>query len=242
MWMSGLKKRVRALARRFGFDIVRYDAISHPLARRKQILDSSNINLVLDVGANTGQYALQMREIGYKGRIVSFEPMTSAFEKLRAVANEDALWDVMNCALGDQEGTAEINIAGNSYSSSLLNMLPAHVKSEPTSEYVGKETITVTTLDAVFPTLAKPSDNVYLKIDTQGFEEHVLKGAEAALGTINTIQLEMSLTPLYEDELLFNEMYRLLYEKGYRLLAVEPGFTDTRTGQLLQLDGVFQRA
>ena len=89
--------------------------------------------------------------------------------------------------------------------------------------------------------VACETDKVYLKIDTQGFEENVLKGAESSLNHIDTIQLEMSLIPLYRDEPLFDEMYHFLYQKGYRLIAIEAGFTDEETGQLLQFDGIFHR-
>lgn len=239
--MKGLKKTIRHFARHLGFDIIRFEPKSHPLARRKQILDAYNVDLVVDVGANTGLYAMELREIGYRGRIVSFEPLSSAYSMLNEQASSDKLWDTRNFALGDEEGTATINIAGNSFSSSLLNMLPAHIVSAPESEYVGTEEIQIKTLDSIFPSLVNRANSVYLKIDTQGFEEHVLKGAESSLLSIDTLQLEMSLTPLYESELLFDAMYRKLAEKGYTLIAVEPGFTDCHTGQLMQLDGIFHR-
>jgi len=241
MFMGGLKQTIRKLARKMGFDIIRYEPASHPLARRKSIFDTYAVDLVLDVGANIGQYGSELRSIGYKGRIASFEPLSSAYGLLSERATHDPQWEVENHALGDEEGAATINIAGNSYSSSLLDMLPAHVKSEPASGYVGTEDIRIRTLDTVFPTLVRGAKNIYLKIDTQGFEESVLKGAKSSLQHIDTLQLEMSLTPLYANELLFNEMYQLLIDKGYQLIAIEPGFTDSKTGQLMQVDGIFHR-
>jgi hypothetical protein len=82
---------------------------------------------------------------------------------------------------------------------------------------------------------------VYLKIDTQGFESKVIAGAEQVLSRIDTIQLEMSLVPLYEGELLFDEMCRLMMNKGYSLVSAEAGFSDETSGQLLQMDGIFHR-
>lgn len=239
--MKGLKKTLRYFAKRFGFDIVRYEPKSHPLARRKQLLDSYNVDLVLDVGANTGQYATELREIGYRGRIVSFEPLSSAYRVLSEMSAGDMLWDTYNHALGDEEGDATINIAGNSWSSSLLDMLPAHVESEPESKYIGEEEIHIKTLDSVYPAIVKDAQQVYLKIDTQGFEEHVINGAKVSLKSIGTVQLEMSLTPLYASELLFDEMYQKLADEGYELVALEPGFTDEKTGRLMQVDGIFHR-
>ncbi|MFC1771778.1 FkbM family methyltransferase [Pseudomonadota bacterium] len=239
--MSEIKKSIRNLIRQLGFDLVRYEPKTHPLARRKKILDTYNINLVLDVGANIGQYGKQLREIGYKKKIVSFEPLKSAYDLLSDNAEKDKLWEIHNFALGDKEESAIINIAANSFSSSLLEMLPSHIKSAPNSKYVGHENIQVRTLDSVYPKVASQTDKAYLKIDTQGFEENVLKGAENSLNYIDTIQLEMSLTPLYRDEPLFDEMYQFLFQKGYTLISIETGFSDEQTGQLLQFDGIFHR-
>ena len=239
--MMRLKKLIRRITREIGFDFVRYKPPTHPLARRKRLLEIYKINLVLDVGANIGQYGKELREIGYKGKIVSFEPLSSAYKELCKKVRRDELWEAHNFALGDKKETEIINIAGNSFSSSLLDMLPSHLKAEPKSKYIGQEEIQIKTLDSIYSTLSSQTGSIYLKLDTQGFEEKVLKGAENSLHNIDTIQLEMSLTPLYKDELLFNEMYQLLYQKEYRLVALEPGFTDGDTGQLLQIDGIFHR-
>jgi FkbM family methyltransferase len=198
---------------------------------------------VLDVGANTGQFAYQTRkEVGYTGRMVSFEPLKSAYQALGQAARKDSLWEVFSYGLGDENTAKEINIAGNSVSSSLLAMLPAHVNAEPESLYVGTETIEIRTLDSVFESLYQGESGVFLKIDTQGYERRVLAGAADSLARINTIQLEMSLVSLYEEDLLFIEMYELLSEMGYTMVSMEPGFSNPRTGQLLQVDGVFHRS
>lgn len=239
--MTGVNEFVRKASRKFGFDIVRFTPEKHPLARRKKILDTYQINMVFDIGANIGQYGKELRDIGYKGRIVSFEPMSLAFNKLKLKSDRDSLWDAHNFALGEEKGTSQINIAGNSYSSSLLDMLPSHVDAAPDSKYTGQEEIRIETLDSIYPSLVGKDDKVYLKLDTQGYEKSVLQGGKSSLRLIETIQLEMSLMPLYKDELLFDQMYDFLYQQGYRLIAVEPGFTDEKTGQLLQLDGIFHR-
>ena len=80
-----------------------------------------------------------------------------------------------------------------------------------------------------------------MKIDTQGFEEKVIKGAENSLRFIDIIQIEMSLTPLYRGEILLPEMYALLRKKGYEMVSIEQGFSDSRSGVLLQVDGIFSR-
>jgi len=237
-----VKRTIREFIKnKFGYDIVRYTPRLHPLARRSKLLESYDIDVVLDVGANLGQYGMDMRELGYKGRLISFEPLGDVFKKLEANTRADELWEVYSFALGNTDGKSIINIAGNTDSSSILDMLPTHLKFAPMSKYIGKDEIEVRTLDTLFETLALSEANIYLKIDTQGFEENVLKGAENSLPLIDTIQLEMSLVPLYTDEILFDEMYQILFQKGYRLVSVETGFLDRETGQMLQLDGIFHR-
>ncbi|MES9962711.1 MAG: FkbM family methyltransferase [Candidatus Sedimenticola sp. 20ELBAFRAG] len=237
-----IKHNIRRLLWRVGYDISRFDSTSHPLARRKALLESYDIQLILDVGANIGQFSEQMRnDIGYTGDIISFEPLSSEFEILKDKAANDKKWKAINCAIGDAEGKTTINIAGNSYSSSILNMLESHEKSAPDSKYVGQDTVDIRTLDSIMDDLSTNGTNIYLKIDTQGFESKVIKGAETALNRIDTIQLEMSLIPLYEDELLFNDLYSILCSKGYTLVAIEPGFSDSNSGQMLQIDGIFHR-
>ena len=236
-----LELKIKKLLWKLGYDISRFSPESHRLARRKQLLDSSGIDAVIDVGANTGQFGQQLRALSYRGRILSYEPLRSAFDVLAARAERDGSWQVFNVGLGDAEERRSINISGNSYSSSLLEILPAHVKSEPESAYIGQEIITLTTLDSVFDTILTPQDQIYLKIDTQGYESKVLQGAQASLQHIRLIQIEMSLVPLYLGAPLLQEMLSLMSSMNYTLVAMEPAFTDQESGQLLQVDGVFQR-
>jgi FkbM family methyltransferase len=233
---------IRKFLWRIGYDFSRFTPRSHPLALRKKILNSYEIDTVLDIGANSGQFAQQIRgDLGFANRIISFEPLSSAFELLRANAQGDPNWEIFNFALGDTEEEREINIAVNSFSSSLLDILPSHLKSAPESRYIGREVIEIKRLDSIFVDICKPTNRVYMKIDTQGFESKVLKGAENSLMQIDTVQMEMSLVPLYEGELLFNEMSILMSEKGYVLVAIETGFSDQDSGQVLQIDGIFHR-
>ena len=229
------------LCRTCGVDFVSYSPISHPLARRRRLLETYNINVVLDVGANTGGYGTQLRSLGYRRKIISFEPIKVAFRHLQAAAASDGLWQVHNFALGDRDESTSINVARNIDSSSLLEMLPAHVQAAPQSEYVRRETIQLRTLDRLFHSLCAATDSIYLKIDTQGFEEPVLRGAAKSLQFIDTIQLEMSLVPLYQDQRLFHDMHKLLGSLGYVLVSIEPGFIDEQSAQVLQIDGVYHR-
>jgi FkbM family methyltransferase len=236
----GIQYEIRRRLWPLGYDIVKYS--SQSFVRQKRLFASYGVNLVLDVGANAGQFAQHLRNyVGYRKRIISFEPLSSAFGRLKAKARRDAAWEVFNFALGEADTKGEINIAGNSYSSSLLGMLSSHMQAAPESKYIGQEVIEIRTLDNIFDSFYSKDNRTYLKIDTQGYESRVIAGAEKSLAHIGTIQLEMSLIPLYEGELLFSEMCNLMTQKGYSLVSLEGGLSDQDSGQLLQVDGIFHR-
>lgn len=238
----GVLKSVQSWVRRVGFDIVPYNAGEHPVARRKRLIEHHRIDTVLDVGANTGQFGLELRrQLGYRGRIVSFEPLRGAYAKLQRSARGDSDWQVLNLALGDAPGLKKIHVAANSESSSILDMLALHLEAAPKSRYAGEETIQVETLDSIFERSCIDAQNIYLKIDTQGYEAEVLRGAAQSLKRIDTIQVEMSLAPLYAGQALFDDLYADLRGKGYVLMGIENNFGDARTGRLLQIDGIFHR-
>lgn len=240
--MTIFRHRVRRLLRNLGYDVRKFTPASHPLARTKRLLESYRIDTILDVGANTGEFAIQMRHgIGYTGNILSFEPLSSAYSVLNANAKMDPHWQAYNLALGDTDELRNINIAGNSVSSSLVEMLPRHIEIEPSSRYIATEEIQVRRLDSIFDGLCAAANRIYLKIDTQGFEQRVLSGAKASIRRVGTVQMELSLVPLYEGEVLFDEMCRLMVEKGYSLYSVDTAFADENTGQMLQADCIFHR-
>lgn len=200
------------------------------------------IELVFDVGANIGQYAIAIRDEGYQGRIVSFEPLADAYETLLKKSLSNPLWTIhKRCALGSKPGEAEINISQNSYSSSLLPMLQTHISAAPASTYIGKSKTEVITLDSVFDTYRKSSEKTFLKIDTQGFETQVLDGASKNLQNIFAVQLELSIVPLYDNQDIYKYFFTFFEKNGFTLWSLIPGFADTATGQLLQFDAVFFR-
>lgn len=210
-------------------------------ARRMRLMDSLAIDLVLDVGANAGQYAQGLREAGFAGRIVSFEPLSEAFANLERHAVPDRSWEVHHRALGDEDGTAPINVAGNSWSSSLLPMGSRHLASAPESAYVDIEEVALSRLDSLWDEVVRPGERVWLKLDVQGFEGRVLRGAEGCQRSLAAVQLEMSLVPLYEGEDTWRELVDYLEEAGFELGGLEPGFSDPISGRLLQFDGIFIR-
>jgi FkbM family methyltransferase len=238
-----INRSLRKSLNRVGWDVRRVDPRCMGLSHLAHQLSIHQIEVVFDVGANTGQFAQQVREAGFPGRIVSFEPSASAHAMLVKQARRDANWIVApRMALGDHDGTIALNLAENSVSSSVLPMLPMHANAAPESRYVSTEVVNLCTLDSVSKEFTVNSERIFLKLDVQGFEYKVLVGAQQLLHRVAGLQLELSLVPLYEGEHLFHPMLHDLEERGYDLWSVVPGFVDPHSGRLLQVDAIFFRS
>ena len=234
--------QIRKLLRRAGFEVYRTSIHTSAAAQLARIIERAGIDLVLDIGANAGQYASELRDHGYRGRIVSFEPLSSAHARLAASAQGDEKRQVApRMALGDAEGQISIHIANNSLSSSVLDMLPEHERAAPGSGFVGSETVPLRRLDRVAPDYLEGAKAVLLKIDTQGYEDRVLAGAAGVIDRITAVQTEMSLVPLYAGQPLFDDMRVKIESMGFELFAIFPGYVHEITGRTLQVDGLFLR-
>lgn len=206
--------------------------------RRAMLLAGERIDVVLDIGANVGQYGMRLRNNGYNRRIVSFEPYAQAFNQLARTTAADPLWDVHRVALADVEGEAELNVSGNSFSSSLLPLTDQHVESAPASSYVATETVPTVRLESLWPDVVGTARS-WLKLDVQGAEMQVLRGAGDRLREACALQVELSLVPLYEGATPWTTMVEWLGDRGFALAVVEPGFADPKSGRMLQFDGIF---
>ena len=239
------KYTLRRFIRATGYDIVKWHTIPVDIAARKRLLDGFGIDVILDVGANAGQFALSLREsMGYRGEIVSFEPLPDAFADLRRLADQDPAWQARNVALGEADGELKLNVSMNRVSSSFLAIRETSTSVEPESAYETECVVTVRSLDSLLPQLdaVKGDSRVMLKLDTQGFESRVIAGAKESLSRMRLVQMEMSLVRLYDDEVLFLDMCNLMRKLGFDLIALDPGFADVATGRLLQVDGLFTRS
>lgn len=238
-----LLDQVRLIARAAPSELLRYFSERNWKRKFVKQLESLNVNVVFDIGSNTGQYAAGLRKAGYQGRMISFEPLSQPFATLERRASKDPLWDCRRYALGDADGTVSVNIAGNAaQSSSVLPMLKSHQDAFPPANYVGVEDVAVYRLDSVAPEILRPTDVTFLKIDVQGFEKQVLAGSESTLANSCVgMQLELSFLPLYEGSMLIPEALEWAYSMGFTLTGLLPCFIDPRDGRMLQADGVFLR-
>jgi FkbM family methyltransferase len=240
VFVHSMVKRVRRLIRHAGFDVCRFPGRQFGHLRHR-IFAQRDVSLILDVGANRGQWAEDVRGWGYSGRIVSFEPGQSAFDALVLAATRDPSWDVRKLAVGDRDCEVTLNVAANSgASSSVLPMLGAHLLAAPQAKYSGTELVQQVTLADLWSDLVRAGDKVYVKADVQGYEKQVLAGA-GDLKDVVAVELELSFVPLYAHSLLVTDMLAEMSVRGFHLAELEPVFHDPRTGRLLQANGIFIR-
>jgi FkbM family methyltransferase len=236
-----VSKNIRALLDSMGVRR-RKTAANRGVRQLLRGLERFGVDLVLDVGANVGQFAREIRAFGFAGRIVSFEPLGDAHRRLAEAATRDGAWQAhARCAIGDRDGEVAINVSANSVSSSLLPMTGAHVGAAGASAYVGRETVALFRLDTVAAPYLAPASRPFLKIDTQGFEWQVLDGAAETLPRLCGVLCELSLVELYEGQHLWLDVIHRLERSGFTLWNLQPGFADPRDGRTLQLDAIFFR-
>ena len=232
---------LRRTAQRLGIEVERANPMTQWRVRLPDLLYRQGITTVIDVGGNDGGFASELLNAGYQGRVISFEPLPDAWERLRKHSlRYPNRWTVgPRIALSDQEGEVEFHEAGNSASSSLLVMTDSHLSAAPHTKTVKTHKVPTKRLDDVLYAMPEACD-IYLKIDVQGAEKMVLDGASGALSDrVRGVQLEMSIKELYQGQALSVDLDAYLREKGFELWDIIPGFRDPITLQMLQYDGVY---
>jgi FkbM family methyltransferase len=233
---------LQRLARRLGYDLTPRRKAKPLAAQLVAVLERFAVGVVLDVGANLGQYAIMLREWGYAGRIVSFEPLAEAHAELSRRAAGDPRWQVAPpMALGETDGEIGIEVSAASGMSSILPQTELLRRVAPSARVRRRERVPLRRLDRVAELHLRSSDRVLLKIDTQGYEPQVLAGAGGLINRLVGIQLEMSLVPCYAGEQDFRTTIDTITALGFELHLLWPGYFERRLARQLQVDGVFMR-
>lgn len=234
-----MKRVLKKVLHACGYELsaVKYAREFLPSLHLAGLFRQAGIQSVLDVGANVGQFRDFLREvIGFEGWILSFEPVPHQVEALRRKAARDARWTIFDFALGAEEGTLEMNVMAGSELSSFL----APAETSPAMQIAGRARVHVKTLNDVLPTIADrcAPETTYLKIDTQGYDLNVLRGASAVLRRFPALQTELSVVPVYEGMPTFVEVYRYLKDADFDLTGVFPVSRDELM-RVREFDGVF---
>ena len=223
---------IRRAMRRRGIDV------SRATPNVMDFIQHRNIDVVLDVGANVGQFGASLRNKGYQGKIVSFEPLGFEFQKLAAIAKADRNWEAHNFALGAAPGDATINVSEFSVFSSIQKLSNAATEFDTRAAVRRTETIKVRALDELFPAVF---GNVLLKIDTQGYERQVLEGGRQMLPQVKGILLELPIVRLYEGAWEFHEAAEFMASIGFIPAQIQPvNFHARDKVSLLEVDCLFR--
>jgi FkbM family methyltransferase len=194
---------------------------------------------VLDVGANTGQFAVASSKLFPGARVHSFEPVPECVDELREnVSGLDVA--VYPLGLGQQEGQVSFHVNSHSHSSSALPLANSHRESFPEAREERTIEVEVSTLDRVFEgvELERP---VLIKLDVQGYEARVLRGGEETLKRADYVVLETSFKPMYEGEKTFMDLARMMEGYGFRFERPVGWLSSPKTGEILQMDALFVR-
>ena len=235
--------RFRRLVRRLGYDIAPFPGAAPHWARIGALLAHHDVSLVLDVGANAGQYAIAIRNNGYRRRIVSYEPTVEAHAALVRAATGDAAWiTAPRCAVGDAANAAvEIHASAESDMSSVLPMTAQAQDYMPTAATTETETVPMVTLAAEWVERVMPDDRVFLKVDTQGYEDKVLDGLGERIGGLRGLQLELGLQTIYEGQPGYLALINRVAAAGFEASFVVPGYYSRHFRRMIDFDMVWFR-
>ncbi len=238
----------RRLLHRAGIDVIRWPhrpesgVIDWALG---EVIRTRGINCVIDVGGNTGQFARRLRDLGYTGRIVSFEPSPAALPDITAAAARDQDWTVRPVGLSSRPGEAELRLRQESQLNSLHDELPGVVDQVPKMERVGTAAVALSTLEAEFPQVIAgiPGPRVLLKSDTQGHDLEVLRGAgENGLDPrVLAVLIELVPQAVYRDQPAMTAVMDHIISDGFTVVAFEPLFESSDGLRPVELDGLFMR-
>jgi FkbM family methyltransferase len=219
--------------------LVRYLVHQHVVT----ILRLYRVNCVIDAGANHGQYARRLRRAGYKGHIVSFEPVAETFERLQASAARDPRWSVHRCALGREESVVTMNVVPGTLSSVLTPTQFGYDRYHQLHDAT-TEDVPVRRLDALLDELVEPvaEPRPYLKLDTQGFDLEVFAGLGDRVREFRGLQSEVAVMQIYDGMPMMPEAIATYEAAGFEITALYPVSRQSRTGRVVEFDCVMVRA
>jgi len=234
------KRSVQQALHLFGLDVKWH--IPRPAHAVPTLLELYQVDTIFDIGANAGVSGQYFRNLGFTGKIVSFEPVDLYYRRLEQTAAPDPLWHCEKLAIGDQNGEQDINVSGGSGGASSFLPTVGHIEeNEPELAVIGKERVKVETLQSVMNRHYPDGDRLFLKIDAQGYERKILESAAAELDRVVGMRIEVSLVQSYEGEPLIYEMLPFIYSLGFKLCGIEEAWSNRSTQEVFQIDAMLMR-
>ncbi len=224
----------RKIIQKTGFDLHKY----RPQANYWDFIKTLKIGTILDIGANTGQFAKEARIGLPEAKIYSFEPILECFNALKDAFKGDGNFEALNYALGDIGQKMTINKSSYTPSSSLLPMSDRHKELFPHTKDHTKETIEIKRLDDVAQQLNLKKE-ILIKVDVQGFEMKVINGGEETFKKAKIVLIESSFTTLYEGQSSFDDIYEKLKLLNFSYKGSYQRKVNPKTGEILFEDSIF---
>jgi FkbM family methyltransferase len=180
----------------------------------RAVIAPMNLATVVDIGANVGQFSLLVRGLHPGARIFAFEPLADAATRFRRLFDGDGGVTLHQAAVAPARGTATMHVSAAADSSSLLPIGARQSELFPGTEEVGTAEVEAGPLDAFVAAhdIVAPA---LLKIDVQGFELEVLRGAQSLLDRFAHVYVEASFEALYEGQALADEVIAFLAAEGF---------------------------
>lgn len=220
--MKILKRINDSLAYRFGIKFIK--ANEKFTFSRDYLLKLVNPDLILDCGANKGQWVSDIAHFYKNIPIISIEPLKEPFSELEKLKIRFNNLQTLKIALSDESTKAEMQVASNGGASSTLSSPTNHLKVNPQITFDLKESVEVKTLDSLAQ--LKGFSRIFIKLDLQGFEFKALQGATDLLKSVALVEIESSLTPQYLGETPHHELIIFLKNLGFEYFSGSVPRTD----------------
>jgi FkbM family methyltransferase len=238
------KSAIKSLGHRFGLELRVSGPRSRPELRLVKFLNHHGIDLIIDVGANRGQFSKEIFQAGYLGEIVSFEPLPNAHAQLIEAARPfNGRWKIApRMALSDRAGLAEMQITKSDTSSSLLEPTRKFVETVPRVEVVDRTSVPTERLDVAIKDYLSAAKKIFLKIDVQGFEKQVLDGSKETISIMDGAIVEVCTDRLYSGQSDIAEILEMFSSEKFDLWDINTVFRAPDTLRMAAVDMVYFRA
>ena len=207
-----------------------------------QSLKYNKINSIIDVGAHEGNFMIEIIKKIPNMKVISFEPVKSSFKILNKNSEKYHNWKTYPYALGNMEQKTEINLSDYSEANSFLTITNELINFRPELKIIGKEVIHCKKLDNFFEEIKFCEKPIMLKIDTQGYDLEVLKGAKETLKIIDFLFIEVSTAKVYENQPLFSDIINFVEKENFKVWSVDRLMGNRKTGQTFQVDILFSKS
>src|SRR5574341_1723157 len=243
--MGGMKRLAKRAFHAIGFEVIRLPALPQehyqlfpPKDKEFIWLGRLDVKTVLDIGANTGQFARKIHQLLPHAAIISFEPLQSCLDDLERNMKDVPNVRAIGCALGEENAQVQFYRNAFSLSSSVLPMTRLHKEAFPCTETETTERVAMRRLDDVVRDLSL-RDNILVKLDVQGSEGKVISGGRTLLSRAKVVIVETSFFVLYKGQPLFDDIYSMLMGMGFKFMGMLDQIKSPIDGTILQADALF---